>query len=123
MLVGVGRRRGVITQRTSENPSSSKCGSKAKASSRLPQLALSSIEPEVESCIVERVIHPDDVENRRQIRSKAPHRVETKPSAGEGIGFDQDVGRRDERRLAGPECREGASGALVIGVGCAEQGE
>src|SRR5215212_2601078 len=63
------------------------------------QEPLPPIEQKVEAGVVKRLVDPDDLEQRREVRSKASNRVETEAPADQGIGFDQDERRRHERRV------------------------
>jgi len=80
-------------------------------------------EQQVEPCIVERFVDPDNLDERREIRSKASDRIEAQAPTKERIRFDQNKGRREQRRPASTQSGKRAAGAGMILVFGIEQGE
>jgi hypothetical protein len=52
------------------------------------QPTLTPLEQQVEAGLMQRLVHPDHFNERREVRAKTSERFETEPPAGERICFD-----------------------------------
>jgi hypothetical protein len=87
------------------------------------QESLPAIEQQIQSRVVQRFIDPHDIDEGREVPSKASHRIETETPPDERVRFDEDVRGRYQGRLALPQRRERAIGAIVILVRRVEKRE
>ena len=71
--------------------------------------------------MTQRLVDPDDVEERRQIGAKAADRVESNPPMEKRIGFHEHERGREQRRLAGLERAKRPLGTSVVEVASVEQ--
>src|SRR3989442_2732360 len=87
------------------------------------QQPLTAREQQIEPCLVERLVYPDHLDERREIGTKGSDRVQTKPPADECVSFNKNERRRDERILPCAKGCERALGSSVVLVLRVEQRE
>ena len=96
------------------------------------QPPLTPLEQQVKAGLMERLVDPDHLDQRREVGAKTSDRFETEPPAGERVGFDKNKRRRHQRSLPRPEGRKRARRlgmVLVLWVeqrqeaGCVRKGD
>lgn len=85
------------------------------------QLTLTPLEQQIEAGLVERFVNPDYLEERCEVRPKAPDCVQAQPAADEGVRLHENERCRHERSLPRPKGGEHTRRARVVLVRPAEQ--
>jgi hypothetical protein len=81
------------------------------------------IEQHVESRVVKCLIDPNHIDERREVRPKAPHGIETQAPGNKRIRFHQNIGCGQEQSLPGTQVSEGALRADMIVICLVEYGQ
>jgi len=80
------------------------------------QEPLTPLEPQVETSLVERLVYPHHLEERREVCAKTSNCVETESPADERVRFDEHKRRRDKPSLSGTQTCESALRAGMVFV-------